>query len=98
MDCHDSRWVSSSNHLKRPSILILPYGKLWNIPLDIRPLVNKITMTSRVKPGTVRKVEEVNKRELIPCKIPLFTQNLFLNIEICTEGGDILRNHHLVGW
>ena len=46
--------------------------KPWGIPLDMGPTVNKITMTSCIKLGTKRKVEEVSKRELVACKILLF--------------------------
>lgn len=54
-------------------------------------------MTNRVKPGTVRKVEDVSKGELIARKILLFAQNLLVNIELCAEGGDMLCKMRFVG-
>ena len=40
--------------------LITPHGNLSSIPLDIRPAVNKVAVSSQVQLGTVGKVEKIN--------------------------------------
>ena len=71
--------------------------KLRNIPLDIRPAVNKVAVSSRVELGTVGKVEEVNERELVTRNILLFAQNLLINIELGAERVGVLFNLRFVG-
>ena len=71
-------------------LTLILHGNLRNIPLDIRPAVNKVTVSSRVELGTVGKVEEVNERDLVACNILLFAQNLLINIELGAEGVGVL--------
>ena len=63
----------------------------------MRPAVNEVTVSSRVELGTVGKVEEVGKRELLACNVLLFAQDLLINIELGAEGVGVLFDLHFVG-
>ena len=63
----------------------------------MRPAVNEVTVSSRVELGTVGKVEEVGKRELVACNVLLFAQDLLINIELGTEGVGVLFDLRFVG-
>ena len=63
----------------------------------MRPAVNEVTVSSRVELGTVGKVEEVGKRELVACNVLLFAQDLLINIELGAESVGVLFNLRFVG-
>jgi len=70
--------------------------KIASIPLDVRPLVDKVTLTSYVKFNTARKVEEVSEREFAACKVLLFAQNFLVDIQPGIErSGKILSLHFI---
>jgi hypothetical protein len=63
----------------------------------MRPAVDKIAISSRVELGTVGKMEEISERELVPCNVLLFAQNLLINVELGAEGVGVLFDLHFVG-